>query len=473
MLTDLYELTMMYGFFKNGLHKKTAVFDLYFRKQNESNYAIFAGLEQVVEYIQNIAFTPEDLAYLRSLRLFDEAFLAYLADFRFTGDLRSVPEGAVIFADQPILVVKAPLAEAVFLESAVLNIINHQTLIATKSSRVAYAADGAAVAEFGLRRAQGPDAAVYGARAAIIGGCASTSNVYAAKAFGLPASGTMAHSWVMAFGDELSAFRAYAKEFPDHCLLLADTYNTLESGVPNAITVFRELSARGRKPVGIRLDSGDFAYLSKRAREMLDEAGFPEVKIFCSGDLDEYVIQSLKIQGARIDMWGVGTRLITSFTTPSLGGVYKLAALEENGALRPKIKISNSAEKTTVPAEKEIYRLYEGGKAVADLITLADEEIDTSRPLTIFHPVETWKRRTLTDFTARKILTDIIKKGKRVYKLPSVEEIAAYKRENFSDFWEEYKRLDRPQLYIVDLSEKLYNLKKKMMASGGEHGGQS
>lgn len=455
----------MHGFYRSDIKEKTAVFDVFFRKQNESNYAIFAGLSQVTDYINNLKFSDGDIKYLRSLDLFEEDFLEYLKKFKFTGSISSVKEGTVIFPDEPIMTVRAPISEAVFIESALLNIVNHQTLIATKASRIAFAAgNGKAVAEFGLRRAQGPDAAVLGARAAIIGGCGSTSNVYAGREYGLTVKGTMAHSWIMSYPDELTAFREYAKTYPDNCMFLVDTYDTLGSGVPNAITVFKEISEKGYKPVGIRLDSGDFAYLSKRAREMLDEAGFPETVIFCSGDLDEYVIQSLRIQGAKIDLWGVGTRLITSFNMPSLGGVYKLAALDG----LPKIKISNNEEKTTVPGEKEIYRLYDQNKkAIADLITLKDETVDTTKPLTIFHPVETWKKRTLTNFTAEKILTQIFCDGKQVYENPSVQKIAEYKTENFAEFWEEYKRLDRPQLYMVDLSEKLYNLRKRMIENGG------
>ena len=387
LLTDYYELTMMYGYFKKQMTKTRSVFDLFFRANSESNYCIAAGLEQAVQYIENLRFEKEQLDYLRSTKDFDEDFLAYLENFRFSGDIYALEEGTVVFPGEPLMIVKAPIIEAQLMESALLNIVNFQTLIATKASRVAYVAQPGQVSEFGLRRAQAPDAAVYGARAALIGGCSSTSNVLAAQMCDTFATGTHAHSWIMAFDSELEAFRAYAEIYPDSCLLLVDTYDTLR-GVKNAITVFKEMREKGLKPKGIRLDSGDLAYLSKKAREMLDEAGFEDAMIFASGDLDEYTIQSLKLQGARIDCYGVGTKLITSHSNPSLGGVYKICEVEENGVMTPKMKISDNPAKVTNPGEKRIFRLVSknNNKAIADVICLADEKIDESKPYTLIHP---------------------------------------------------------------------------------------
>lgn len=465
MMTDLYQLTMMYGYYKINIHKRQAVFDLFFRKRNvNSAYAIAAGLEQVMEYIDNLHFSEEDLEYLNSLNLFDNDFLDLLRELRFTGEMYAVPEGTVVFPDEPLVRVKAPLIEAQLIETALLNIINHQTLIATKASRMVYAAQGGSVLEFGLRRAQGPDAGIYGARAAIIGGCSATSNVLTGQMFGIPVKGTHSHSWVMSFPDELSAFRAYAEAFPDSCLLLVDTYNTLKSGIPNAITVFKELREKGYEPVGIRLDSGDLAYLSKKAREMLDKAGFPNAKIVASSDLDEELIWDLKAQGAKIDIYGVGTSLITSKGNPALGGVYKMAAEEVDGRMVPKIKISDNPDKVTNPGYKKVFRLYNGkGKAVADLITLEEEEIDISKPLTIFDPVNTWKRMTLYDFTARELLVPIYLNGKRVYESPDLMKIQEYAKSELDTLWEEYKRLKNPHVYKVDLSQKLYDLKQQLL----------
>ena len=387
-----------------------------------------------------------------------------MRELRFTGEMYAVPEGTVVFPDEPLVRVKAPLIEAQLIETALLNIINHQTLIATKASRMVYAAQGGSVLEFGLRRAQGPDAGIYGARAAIIGGCSATSNVLTGQMFGIPVKGTHSHSWVMSFPDELSAFRAYAEAFPDSCLLLVDTYNTLKSGIPNAITVFKELREKGYEPVGIRLDSGDLAYLSKKAREMLDKAGFPNAKIVASSDLDEELIWDLKAQGAKIDIYGVGTSLITSKGNPALGGVYKMAAEEVDGRMVPKIKISDNPDKVTNPGYKKVFRLYNGkGKAVADLITLEEEEIDISKPLTIFDPVNTWKRMTLYDFTARELLVPIYLNGKRVYESPDLMKIQEYAKSELDTLWEEYKRLKNPHVYKVDLSQKLYDLKQQLL----------
>jgi nicotinate phosphoribosyltransferase len=467
LMTDLYQLTMIDAYIKSGKENQLAVFDFFFRNKEEFNYALFAGLEQAVTYIKNLKFSDDDIGYLKSLNLFSEKTLDYLKNFCFDGDIYSVPEGTVVFPGEPILVVKAKIAQAQLVETALLNILNHQTLIATKASRIVGAARGKAM-EFGLRRAQGPDAGIYGARAAYIGGCFSTSNVLAGKLFGIPVSGTHAHSYIMSFPDELTAFRAYAKANPNSCLLLVDTYDTLRSGVKNAITVFKELKEQGYKPVGIRLDSGDLAYLSKVARKMLDEAGFPDAIICASGDLDEYSIQSLMSQGARIDLWGVGTRLITSEKTPSLGGIYKLVAVEEDGRLAPKIKISDNMVKITNPGFKTIYRLYDkGNMAIADLICLHDEEIDTTKPLTIFHPIETWKKMTLTDFKAKKLHLKIFDKGNLVYTSPAIQQIAEYAKEDLATFWSEYKRIDNPHIYKVDLSDKLYNLKQKLLKANG------
>jgi nicotinate phosphoribosyltransferase len=466
MLTDLYQLTMMYGYYRCGMSQKAAVFDLFFRKSpGGSAYAIAAGLEQAIDFINNLHFAEEDIAYLKSLNLFDEEFMGMLKDFTFTGEVFAVPEGTVVFPYEPIIRVKAPFMQAQLLETALLNLINHQTLIATKSSRVVYAAEGDSVLEFGLRRAQGPDAGIYGARAAIIGGCSFTSNVLTGELYNIPAKGTHAHSWVMSFPSELEAFRAYANIFPDSCLLLVDTYDTLKSGVPNAIRVFEELKSKGYKPVGIRLDSGDLAYLSKKARAMLDKAGFADAKIFASGDIDEWLIRDMKLQGARIDVWGVGTKLITSDGCPALGGVYKLSAEVTDGKIVPKIKISDNVEKITNPGYKKLTRIYSNssGKAIADLIQLDGEEIDDTKPLTIFHPVDTWKKMKLTDFHSRDLLIPVFIDGKQVYQSPPLMDIQAYARNDLATFWDEIKRLINPQEYKVDLSQQLYDLKRSLL----------
>ena len=469
LLTDLYQITMGYGFYKHGKHEEEVVFDLFFRRNKMITYSIAAGLQQAMEYLLDWHFDEEDIADLRSLNLFDEGFLDYLKNMKFTGDVYAVREGEPVFPGEPILTVKAPLIQAQFAETAMLNIINHQTLIATKSSKICRATGGkGAVLEFGLRRAQGPDAGIYGARAAIIGGCASTSNVLTGQKFNVPVAGTMAHSWVMDYPSEYEAFKAYAESYPDNCLLLVDTYDTLRSGIPNAIKVFKELKAKGYSPKGIRLDSGDFAYLSKKARKMLDEAGFPEAKICASGDLDERLISSLMQQGAKIDIWGVGTKLITSEDLPALGGVYKLSAVfGKDGTMTPKIKLSENSEKVTNPGFKSLYRLYdkENGMAIADIITLQGEVIDESKPLTIFHPIDTWKRCDVTNFRAEKLQHTIIKGGKLVYEFPALMDVQAFSKEELSRFWEEYLRLDMPQVYKVDLSKQLYELKTGMISA--------
>ena len=467
MLTDLYQLTMMYGYFKSGKHKKEAVFDMFFRRPvGDSAYGVMAGVDQLIDLIKNLHFSQEDIAYLRTLNLFDDEFLAYLAEFRFTGEIYAVPEGTIVFPGEPLVRVKAEVAQAQLIETALLTIINHQTLIATKASRIVYAAGDGAVLEFGLRRAQGPDAGLYGARAAIIGGCNSTSNVLATQYFGGKPAGTHAHSWIMSFPTELDAFRTYAEVFPDSCLLLVDTYDVLASGMPNAITVFRELAAKGHRPVGIRIDSGDLAYLSKQARKMLDEAGFPDAKICASGDLDEKLIIDLKLQGACIDTWGVGTKLITSEDYPALGGVYKLTAMEgDEGTLEPRIKLSENIWKITNPGYKKVVRIYSRfeNKALADLIMLDEETIDESQPLTIFSPTATWKTMTITNYYVKELLQPIFVNGEQVYTSPSLMEIREYAKAQMDTLWDEYKRFTNPHIYKVDLSQKLYDLKHTLI----------
>ena len=472
MMTYLYELTMMYGYFKSGCANRRAVFDMFYRKNCPStDYAIMAGVEQLAEYIENLRFSEEDIAYLRSLRLFDEDFLAELGKFRFEGDIDCVCEGTIVFPGEPLVRVNAPIEQAQLIEAALLNIINHQTLIATKAHRVVLAADGDPVMEFGLRRAHGPDAGIYGARAAMVGGCVGTSNVLTGMLFDVPVKGTHAHSWVMSFPDELSAFRAYAEYFPDACTLLVDTFDTLKSGVPNAITVFRELRQKGHEPVGIRLDSGDLAYLSREARRMLDDAGFPGVSICASNDLDENIIRYLKLQGAKINLWGVGTRMITSADCPALGGVYKLSAEETEAGVIPKIKISDNPEKCTLPGIKKLYRVYDAdGMAAADLIALEGEEFDTSRPLTLYDPQATWKRMTLKAYRMEPLLKPLIRSGRLACTLPSLREIAEHRKAEIATFWEQYLRLLNPHPYKVDLSDGLFNLRRELlyrMAEGG------
>jgi len=465
MLTDLYQLTMMYGYHKRDKGEQVVAFDLFFRKSSGDNgYAVVAGLEQVIDYIEGLNFSDFDISYLRSLDLFDESFFEILKRLKFTGDLHAIPEGTVVFPYEPLIRVKAPILQAQLIETALLNIINHQTLIATKASRVVHAAQGGTVLEFGLRRAQGPDAGVYGARAAIIGGCSGTSNVMTGQMFGIPVRGTHAHSWVMSFTDELTAFRAYAETFPENCLLLVDTYDTLKSGIPNAITVFEELKQNGHNPLGIRLDSGDIAYLSKKARKMLNQAGFVDAKIVASGDLDEWTIWDLKAQGAAVDTWGVGTALITSRACPALGGVYKLVAEEVDGKMLPKIKISENPFKITNPGYKKVSRLYDKDfKALADLIMLDDEIIDESRPLTIFDPVDTWKKMTIRNYTVKDLLVPVFINGAKVYDSPRLLDIQAFAKKDLNTLWDEYKRLKNPHIYKVDLSMKLYNLKNELL----------
>lgn len=465
MMTDLYQLTMMYGYYKEGMDRNLAVFDLFFRSTKpNSSYAVMAGTQSLIEYINDLHFGEDDIEYLRSLKLFDDDFLGYLKDLHFTGEIYAMEEGTLVYPYEPLVRVTAPIIQAQLIETAMLNLINHQTLIATKANRVCYAARGEHVMEFGLRRAQGPDAGIYGARAAMIGGCSGTSNVLTGQIFDVPVSGTHAHSWVMSFPTELDAFRAYAKIFPTSCMLLVDTYDTLKSGLPNAITVFRELREKGFEGTGIRLDSGDLAYLSKRAREMLDEAGFPNVKICASGDLDENVINSLHMQGARIDSWGVGTKLITSDDQPALGGVYKMSAEIVDGVVYPKIKISENAFKITNPGIKTVYRIYDRQHmAIADLIALRDEKFDTTKPLTIYHPDQTYKKMTITDYSMRELLVPIFIDGRQVYTCPDMEQIRSYAKKEMDSLWEEDKRLLNPNIYKVDLSDELYDMKKRLI----------
>lgn len=470
LLTDLYELTMMQGYFEKQ-ENEVVIFDVFFRSNPcGSGYSVAAGLEQVIEYIKNLNFSYEDVDYLRGLHMFSEDFLQYLSSYHFSGSIYAIPEGSVIFPKEPLLKVIAPIMEAQLVETAILNIINHQSLIATKTSRIVYAAGKGGVMEFGLRRAQGPDAGLYGARAAMIAGCVGTSNVLAGQLFDVPVMGTHAHSWIMSFPDEYSAFRAYADLYPEGCTLLVDTYDTLKSGVPNAIRVFDEMKAAGVSPrkLGIRLDSGDLAYLSKRARKMLDEAGHEDVKICASNDLDEYLIHDLMIQGAAIDSWGVGTNLITSKDCPAFGGVYKLAAIQgEDGSFIPKIKLSENTEKITNPGNKTIFRIYEKetGKMKADLVCFADEVLNPEEDLLLFDPIETWKKTRLKagTYTVREMMVPVFLNGNCVYNSPSVKEIAAYCKEEKETLWEETKRLFNPHKVYIDLSEPLYEVKKALL----------
>ena len=473
LLTDLYELTMMQGYFKTD-NNRTVIFDAFHRKNPcDGSYAISCGLEQVIDYIKNLHFTEDDIAYLRSLSIFDEDFLEYLSNFHFTGDIYAIPEGTVIFPREPIVKVIAPIMEAQLVETAILNIINHQSLIATKAARVCYAAKGDGIMEFGLRRAQGPDAGIYGARAAVIAGCVGTSNVLTGQMFGVPVKGTHAHSWIMSFPDEYTAFKTYADLYPNACILLVDTYDTLRSGVPNAIRVFKEMREKGidLKGYGIRLDSGDLAYLTKKARKMLDDAGFEDAIISASSDLDEYLIDSLKTQGAAITSWGVGTNLITSKDNPAFGGVYKLAAvMGDDGTFIPKIKLSENSEKITNPGNKTVYRVYDAdGMIKADLITLADETYDESQPLLLFDPVETWKKTLMEpgEYSMREIMVKVFDKGECVYDSPNVMDIQKYCKQEQATLWDESKRLINPQVVHVDLSQKLYDLKQELLHNYG------
>ena len=476
LLTDFYELTMMQGYYEEK-QIETVIFDVFFRQNPCGNgYSVCAGLEQVIDYVKNLNFTYEDVDYLRSLHIFSEDFLHYLSGFHFSGDIYAIPEGTVVFPKEPLLKVIAPIMEAQLVETAILNIINHQSLIATKAARVCYAARGDGIMEFGLRRAQGPDAGIYGARAAVIGGCAGTSNVLTGQMFNVPVLGTHAHSWIMSFPDEYTAFKTYAKMYPNSCTLLVDTYDVLKSGVPNAIRVFEEMREEGVKLThyGIRIDSGDLAYLSKEAYKMLAAAGFDDATISASSDLDEYLIDSLKTQDAKINSWGVGTNLITSKDNPAFGGVYKLAAVKDADSTNftPKIKLSENTEKVTNPGNKTVYRIYSKstGKIKADLICLADEVFDPDETMIIFDPADTWKKTKVLGGTyeLRELLVPVIHEGKRVYTSPEVMDLREYCLKEQNTLWDESRRLVNPQKVYVDLSQKLYDLKKNLLEEMSE-----
>lgn len=467
MIMDLYELTMSNGIFDSERRNEITYFDMFFRRvPDDGGYAVMAGIEQLIEYMNNLEFSDDDIAYLRGLKLFSDDFIDYLKDFKFTCDVWAMPEGTVIFPHEPIVTVRGPAMQAMMLETMLLLTINHQSLIATKANRIARAADGRPVMEFGARRAHGYGAAYYGARAAVIGGCAGTSCLLTAKDFDVPPSGTMAHSWVQLFDDEYSAFKAYAEKYPDSCMLLVDTYNVLKSGIPNAIKVFDEvLKPLGKRPLGIRIDSGDITYITKKARKMLDDAGYSDCKICVSNSLDEYLIRDMIFQGAKVDSYGVGERLITASSEAVFGGVYKLAAVERNGEIIPKIKISENPAKITLPGVKIPWRLYDRttGKAIADVITLGDEKISSDEPYEIFDPEHTWKRKVVTDFVPKKLQVKIFDKGRQVYTSPSVKEISKFRAEQVDSLWDEVTRFENPHTYYVDLSEKLWNLRDELL----------
>lgn len=467
MLADFYEFTMANGYFECGMEDKVAYFDMFFRAiPDNGGFAIMAGVEQLIEYLKNLKFQEEDIEYFKSKNLFSKEFLDYLRNFKFECDVWAVPEGTPIFPHEPIVTVRGPIIQAQIVETMILLTVNHQSLIATKANRIVRAAKGRSVMEFGSRRAQGYEGAILGARAAYIGGCIGTACTIVDRDFEVPALGTMAHSWVQMFPTELDSFKAYARLYPDSCVLLVDTYNVLESGVPNAIKAFNEeVIPRGYRPKGIRIDSGDIAYLSKEARKMLDEAGFEDCPIVASSSLDEYVIRELLNQGAKIDSFGVGERLITAKSEPVFGGVYKLAAIEEDGKVIPKIKVSENVGKITIPGFKQVYRLFDkdSGKAIADVITLHDEVIDDSKPYEIFHPIYTWKRKTITNFYAKKLLVKIFDGGESIYESPNIEDIRNYCNEQISTLWEEVLRFEKPHKYFVDLSESLWTIKNKLL----------
>ena len=473
MLCDFYELTMSQGYFSTGYKDRIAYFDLFFRRcPDGGGFAIAAGLEQIIQYIQELHFSQEDIAYLRSRELFSEEFLSYLADFRFTGDIWAVPEGTPMFPNEPIITVRAPAIEAQLIETYLLLCVNHQSLIATKANRVVRAAEGRTVLEFGSRRAQGPDAAILGARAAYIGGCHGTACTISDQLFGVKAGGTMAHAWVQMFDTEYEAFKAYVEMYPNNATLLVDTYNTLKSGVPNAIRAFNEvLKPKGITKCGIRLDSGDMAYLTQQARKMLDEAGWTECQISVSNSLDEYIIRDLLRQDAKIDLFGVGERLITARSEPVFGGVYKLVAVEDGeGSINPKIKISENVAKITNPHYKKLYRFIgnDTGKAIADYLAVYDEVIDDSKDLEIFDPDATWKRKTVYNFTAKELQVPIFVKGELVYEMPTLEQIRAYCAQQVDTLWDEIKRFDYPQTYYVDLSQKLWDIKYGLLKNNAK-----
>ena len=467
MIMDLYELTMSNGIFDSEMRDETVYFDMFFRRvPDNGGYAVMAGIEQLIEYMNNLEFDESDIEYLKGLKLFSDDFIEYLRTFKFTCDVWAMPEGTVIFPHEPIVTVRGPAMQAMMLETMLLLTVNHQSLIATKANRIVRAAAGRPVMEFGARRAHGYGAAYYGARAAVIGGCTGTSCILTAKDFGVPASGTMAHSWVQLFDDEYTAFKTYAEKYPDSCMVLVDTYNVLKSGIPNAIKVFDEvLKPLGKRPLGIRIDSGDITYLTKKARKMLDDAGYPDAKICISNSLDEYLIRDMIFQGAKVDSYGVGERLITASSEAVFGGVYKLAAVEKNGKIIPKIKISENPAKITLTGVKIPWRLYdrETGKAIADVITLGNEKISSDEPYEIFDPEHTWKRKVVTDFVAKKLQVKIFEKGKQVYKSPAVKEIAKYRAEQVDSLWDEVTRFENPHTYYVDLSEELWSLRDELL----------
>lgn len=467
MLADFYEFTMANGYFECGMENEIAYFDMFFRDiPDNGGFAIMAGVDQLIEYLKNLKFDDDDIEYFRSKNMFNEEFLEYLRNFEFQCDVWAIPEGTPIFPHEPIVTVRGPIIQAQIIETMVLLTINHQSLIATKSNRIVRAANGRGIMEFGSRRAQGYEAAILGARAAYIGGCVGTACTIVDRDFEVPALGTMAHSWVQVFPSELEAFRAYARTYPDKCVLLVDTYNVLKSGIPNAIKAFNEeVLPRGFRPMGIRIDSGDIAYLSKEARKMLDEAGFEDCPIVASSSLDEYTIRELLNQGAKIDSFGVGERLITAKSEPVFGGVYKLSALEKDNEIIPKIKVSENVGKITIPGFKQVHRLYdkETGKAIADVVTLHDEDIDNSKTYEIFHPIYTWKSKTVTNFYSRKLLTKIFDSGKSVYESPNIEDIKNYCTEQINTLWEEVLRFEKPHKYFVDLSKPLWDIKNRLL----------
>lgn len=467
MLMDFYELTMANGYFANGMKDTVAYFDMFFRRvPDNGGFAIMAGLRQLVDYLKNLRFTQKDLELFRR-KGFNEDFIDYLRDFKFECDVWAIPEGTPIFPGEPIITVKGPVIQAQLIETMVLLTVNHQSLIATKANRIKRAAGDRMIMEFGSRRAQGYDGAVYGARAAYIGGCDATACTIDERDFGVPAVGTMAHAWIQLFGDELEAFRAYARQYPDNCTLLVDTYNVLKSGIPNAIRAFNEeVLPRGFRPKGIRIDSGDITYLSKKARKMLDEAGFEDVKIVASNSLDENIIRDMILQGAQVDSFGVGERLITAASNPVFGGVYKIVAVEENGVPVPRIKLSENVQKITTPCAKKVYRLFDNnsGKAIADVITLIDEEIDDSKPYELFDPNYTWKRKVVENYTAKPLLVQIFDKGQCCYDCPDIKDIKKFCDDQVNNtLWEEVKRFENPHTYYVDLSEKLWEEKNRLL----------
>ena len=467
MLADFYEFTMANGFLEYNAENKIAYFDMFFRSiPEDGGFAIMAGVEQIIEYLKNLRFTDEDIKYFENRKMFSDKFLNYLRNFKFSCDVWAIPEGTPIFPQEPILIVRGPLIQAQLVETMLLLTINHQSLIATKANRIVRAAKGRPIIEFGSRRAHSYDSAILGARAAYIGGCVGTANTLSDRDFGVPALGTMAHSWVQMFPCELEAFRAYARTYPDNCYLLVDTYNTLRDGVPNAIKIFKEeILPRGFRPKGIRIDSGDIAYLSKEARKMLDDAGFHDCTIMASSGLDEYIIGDLLIQGACIDSFGVGERLITARSEPVFGGVYKLTAVEEDGEIIPKIKIISNVGKITTPGFKQVYRLIDKAtnKAIGDVVTEHDEIIDSSKPYEIFHPLFTWKRKTIKNFYAKKLLVQIFDKGNQVYESPSINEIRKYCKDQLELLWDEVKRFENPHEYIVDLSQSIWDVKDRLL----------